>query len=606
MNARISITCLALAGMLGVRMPAAAGQNVPLYQDTVVVTASAAERDEAAQTATVTVIDRQELDDRQVHQLSEALATVPGAAVVTSGVPGQTTSLFLRGAESDQTLLLWNGVALNSPYFGAVNWQFVPTDGAERIEVVLGAASSLYGGNALGGVVQLLSGALEGGKAELEGGADDYVRGAVSYGHTLGSARIDLDASSRRGESEFANGFFDSDDVAARWRWQPAAAWSVSLVTRWNEAETGIPFTGAAVPTPGRTIGWEERTLALPVSWSAGAWSVEAQLSHIDSDYAFRDPQSAFGFTRSDTEASADRVRAVASWRGRPGLRVAFGTEAERLEATDSSNFGLNLDGARQETWAVFGEAAADLGPVRLSAGVRRDDNDAYGAETSFRAGALLRATEAWSLRASYGEAFRAPTLGELFFPFSGSAALQPERGESWELGTAWQRGALELGLTLFQLDQKDLIDFDLTTFTFANIARVRSRGAELAARWRGERLDARLGTTWLDTENLDTGLELLRRPERSASLSLAWKQGPVRLSSTLRYVGERPDADPTTFARTTNPSYTRLDLGVRWQALPRLAPYARVENAADREYQEALGFPAAGRTWAVGLGLGF
>ena len=553
----------------------------------------------------MTVIDAREIEVRQFPALSELIAAAPGVAVATAGPPGQQTSTFVRGAESDQTLLLWNGVALNGPYFGGANWQFLPTDGVERVEVVRGPASALWGGNAVGGVVQVLTGSWNGARLTLEGGEDSYFRAGAAGGHDFGGARLDAAGSLRRGDGEFDNGSFDGEELVARLRGEPAPGMSLGLVARLNDSETGIPFS-FGLPNRTSRIAWWEREVALPWQLTRGDGSLAAQISQMDSDYAFRDPEDPFGYVRADTDSQARRGRAVASYAPGERWEVALGSEAERVEVSDSDAFGTNLEGADQRTWAVFGEAKLRLGSATVQLGLRRDDNDVFGAETSARAGASVRVGDAVRLRASYGEAFRPPTLGELFFPFFGNPDLEPEVSESMELGIEVARGAVRFELTAFELDQENLIDFDVATSTLGNVFRAESRGVEAALSWRSDLVRLRLAGTWLEAENLDTGQELLRRPEQSASLVATVTPGPWSLTGVARWVGDRPDFDPATGVRETNPAYLRLDLLARWQASRRLAPYARLENLADEEYEEVLGYPAPGRTVVGGLQVTF
>ncbi len=577
----------------------------PTFAETVVVTATLEPEEEARVPAAVTVLDRAEIEARQAVDLPELLATVPGLAVVQAGPPGQQTSLFTRGAESEQTLLLWNGIPLNDPFFGGANWQFVPLDGVERVEVARGPFSALYGSQAVGGVVHVVTGPEPGAHLRLEAGADGYRRGGVAASHTLGAARLDAAGSLRRGGGALANDDFDAEDLLARGRWTVRPGLTLGLLARLDDAETGIPLSGGQ-PTPRRTIAWQERELAVPVTFERGRWGVEGQLSQARFDSAFRDPDDPFGFTASDTDGEALRGRTVATFRPGGGSWIAIGAEAERLEVSNGSSFGSNLDGARQETWAVFAQASRTLGPLTLDLGARRDENDAYGGETSFRMGALAALGGGLRLRGSYGESFRAPSLGELFFPGSGNPALRPETGESAELALELRRGPYRASLTGFATRQRELIDFDFATFSNVNVGRARSRGVEGEIGW--ERRDAmlRAAATWLDAEDRTTGLPLLRRPEWSGSLIAIVSPGDWVLSLEGRYVGERPDVDAVTFARAENPSHTRVDLAARYRLRSWLAPYARIENAADREYAEALGFPALGRTFVGGVAFDF
>jgi vitamin B12 transporter len=603
---------LLVAGILGGGIPALAQTAIPTFQDSVVVSASLAPEERQESPASVTVIDKEEIAARQADSLPDLMSTVPGVTVGEAGSPGQQTSLWLRGAESDQTLLLWNGIPLNDPYFGGVNWQFVATDGVERVEVARGPFSALYGSSAMGGVVQVITGSRQGGTLRLEGGENSYRRAGLAAGTDLGKGpgkvRLDAAGSLRRGDGVLDNDFFDSDDLVARALWTARPGITLGLLGRANDVETGIPFSGATA-TPNRRISWQERELAVPFQatlGAQGAWDVAAQLSRTAFDSSYRDPEDAFGFTSSDTESEGLRGRTVVTWHGQEGLSLSAGTEVERLEVTDTSSFGQNLAGSRQRTWAVFGQTSYGRGPLRLDVGLRRDDNDVYGGQTSLRAGTVLDLGRGIRLRASYGEAFRAPSLGELFFPGSGNPDLRPETGTTWEVGIEREAGGFRAALTGFASRQENLIDFDFATFRDVNVGRARSRGVEAELGWRGGIVDARWNGSWLDAEDRDTGLALLRRPERSSSLVVSVRPGTWTFNATGRWVGERADVDPVTFGRAESPSYARLDLAASWRAASHLAPYARVENVADREYAAVLGFPSPGRTWIGGVAVDF
>ncbi len=598
------IVPILIAGALGGGLPAAAQSPVPSFSDAVVVTASLDGEDRRQTPASTTVLDQREIAARQVNDLAALLTTVPGLSLTQSGPAGQQTSLFTRGTNSNQTLLLWNGIQLNDPYFGGANWQFVPLDGVERVEVVRGPFSALYGSNAVGGVIQVLTGTHQGGTLNLEGGEYGYKRSGIAAGADLGPVRFDFTGNLRRGGNEFVNDDFDSQEGVARALWSVSPASSLGVLVRANDSQTGIPFSSGVV-SPNREISWQEREVALPFQLDQGPWQVEAQVSRTDFDNAFRDPDDPFS-KKADTSSQAVRGRAVASWHDSQNLRLAFGTEIERLEVTASSDGFTNLDAARQRTWALFGQGSWGAGPVRLDLGLRRDDNDVYGGKTSLRAGTVVKLGEGTLLRASYGEAFRAPSLGELFFPGSANPGLKPEDSQGYELAIERVAGGWRFGLTGFENRLRNLIDFDLSTFRDVNIGRARTRGIEGEAGYRRGIFDATVNATLQNTEDQDTGLELLRRPRRSANLVLSARPGPWTLSLVSRYVGERADFDPFTFGRTVNPSYARFDLAVRWRARSWLSPYARVENLADRQYSEALGFPSPGRTVIGGLALGF
>ncbi|MEA2691869.1 MAG: vitamin transporter [Acidobacteriota bacterium] len=585
--------------------PDTAPAQPPAFVEKIVVSTSLSPEPDDLVTSSVTVVDRQEIAARQVTTLADLLATIPGLALVQAGAPGQQTSLFTRGTSSVQTLLLWNGMPLNDPYFGGANWQFVPTDGVSRVEVVRGPASAVYGSNALGGVVQVLTQPGNGAAVRLEGGSHAYKRAGLTGGWDFRQVHLDLAGHARRGDGEIKNDAFDSEDLLARALWTLAPGVSLGVIGRADDSETGIPLSGGT-PTPNRHIAWREREVAIPFRFERGDFALDAQASRVAFDNAYRDPGSPSGFTAANTTSEALRGRTVASWQARPDLRLSFGTEVERLQVTDGSNFGPNLSGARQRTWAVFGEVGYSAGPFHGDLGVRRDDNDVYGGQTSLHLGGVVALSAGFRLRASYGEAFRAPALGELFFPGSGNPDLKPETGESYEVGIERQAGGWRFALTGFESRQRNLIDFDFATFKDVNVGRAKSRGIEAEVGFRRGIASVRLDGTYLDAQDRTTGLALLRRPKQSGSLVLALTPRRWTFSLTERVVSERPDIDPVRFTRSTNPGYQRLDLAASYQALPWLAPYARVENAAGRAYAEALGFPAPGRTVIGGVAVTF
>ncbi len=443
------------------------------------------------------------------------MSTVPGISITQAGPAGQQTSLFTRGTNSNQTLLLWNGIQLNDPYFGGANWQFVPLDGVERVEVARGPFSALYGSNAVGGVVQVLTGSRQGGTVNLEGGEHGYKRGGLAAGGNLGPARFDVTGSVRRGGSELVNDDFDSEEGVARALWGIGQGSSLGLLVRANDSKTGIPFSGAQV-SPHRRISWQEREVAVPFRSERGPWQVEAQVSRTDFDNAFRDPDDPFA-PRSRTPSPRPRAAAPwGRWHGGEDLRISVGAETERLEVTDSSSgFGTNLDGARASgPGRRSARRAAGTGPVRLDLGLRRDDNNVYGGQTSLRAGTVVELGQGTLLRASYGEAFRAPSLGELFFPGSGNPDLQPEDSRSYELGLEHTAGGWRFALTGFENRVRNLIDFEFVTFTNVNIGRARSRGVEAEVGFRQGIFDASVNGTWLDAEDQDTGLAAAPAPQ--------------------------------------------------------------------------------------------
>lgn len=582
-----------------------ASPATPQFGDQIVVTAALADQERRETTASTEVIDRDEIEARGATSVAELLTTVAGLDLVQSGGPGQQASLFTRGTESDHTLVLWNGLELNDPYFGGFNWAFLTTDGVERVEVVRGPFSALYGSDALGGVVQILTRAPEGVRLRLEGGSDDYRRAGVAAGVELGDVQLEAYGYTRRGDGAFDNADFAGDGGTVRADWQVGEGLSLGLVARVDDSSTGIPFSGGE-PDLDRRIDWREEELALPVRAELGSWQVEGSLARVDYASRFSDPDDPFGSTHSATDSRAWRARAVATRPlGPEGVGdswIAFGADWEDVEVDDASVFGTNLEDEGQRTRAGFAQWVGEVGPLRVDLGLRHDDNSAFGGHTSPRAGLLLRLGAHDRLHASWGEGFRAPSVGELFFPGIGNPDLEPEISRGYELGWVHERPGLRAAVTGFENRITDLIEFDLPGFTNINVD-ARTRGVEGSLRLADGIFAAELNGTWTEAENRDLDLPLLRRPEWKSNLVLTATPGAWTTSLIVRYVGERPDADPAdTTVRVENPSYVRTDVALSWRATERLAPYLRVENAADETYSPAVGFPAPGRTWIAGV----
>jgi vitamin B12 transporter len=571
----------------------------PVIQDELVITASLAPEEADRLPVAVDRIDAPEIERRSNGDALDLLRTVSGLAVVQSGSPGKLTSVFTRGAASAQTLVVWNGVELNDPAFGGFDWALLSTDGLERIEVVRGPFSAVWGSAAMGGVVQLVT--RRGGEPRaglvVEGGSHDLARASGDAHALWGPLAFDFAGHLRRGEGELDNDGYDGDELDLRAELEPTDSSRVGLLVRRNEAEIGLPFDFFGLPAAERRQRFDSTTVALPAGWQGERFGLDASLARIDSEVELEDPNDPFA--ASTTDARRDSLRVV----GRRSLEgigwIAFGGEGERERATSSSAFGPGLDDERADSHALFAQLGAARGRFSAEVGVRRDEHDAFGGATSARGGVVIRAHERLLVRASAGESFRAPSLGDLYFPGFSNPELDAERGRSYEVGLEATWGAARLGVVAYENEFRDLIQFDFVSSAPQNIGRARARGLEtsLALRWR--ELDLRAAASWLDSEDLDTGAPLPRRPESSAHLVAAYERDRFGVHGALVQVGRREDVGGVEL-----PSHTVVDLGgsFAWRAW--LTPYARVENLLDREYEEAAGFPAPGRTWSLGLRL--
>jgi vitamin B12 transporter len=591
---------------LGLALAVASGaQQLPAFSDTVVITATGDPEPADAVAAASSVITRAEIEASGEATVAELLRRVTGATLLRSGGDGGVTSLFVRGTSSAHTLVLFDGVRLNSPYFGGYDWSVPLTAGIERIEAVRGPFSALYGADAIGGVVQLVPerGRAPGVRALLEGGSEGWRRGEVDAAARVGDLDLLVAGALRDG-----SGTLDNDDFSARSAMVDASyalpgGGRVGALARASETRTEVPFTGAVV-TPHRSTGADETLFAVPARVPLGSrGELEVTLDHVQRRVTYRDPDDAWGFVAADTDADSDGARAAYRLR-LPGNDLTVGGEWRRDQVTDVSSYGVSLDGRTISTRSAFAQDEIALGAhLGLLVGARWDRAAPWGEELSPRAVASWRSrsVRAW---VSYGQAFRAPSLGELYYPLSGNASLAPERSHAAEAGVSLPLAgdSMRLQAVVFRNRVVDLIDFDFAAFRYANIARAAQDGVELSTAAQlggGAWLGASL--TWLDARD-GSDAPLLRRPRLSGSATLSGPLlGALSGETSLVWVGRRDDLDPVSYARVEASPFLTVDAAVALPVAEAVTLRLRAENLADRAYEEVLGYPAPGRRFFLG-----
>ncbi len=583
----------------------------PPISEQIVVTASAVPETVETTPAAVTVITREQIERRESRDVAEALREVPGLIVSRTGSQGKVTSLFTRGGNSTHTLVLWNGIEINNPYFSGYDWGRFSTAGVERIEVVRGPYSALYGSDAVTGVVNVLTSGSRALNIELEGGERGLLNASLSGAFTAGSVSTNASFERREDDGFAPNDDFEQESMLLGAHFAPSEGFSIGLQGRYTNYDLGIPRNvngegTAFVPSPFRRLDGHELQWAIPVQFRTGpmGWRINISESRRSDD--FSDPQDPFFFTESATESKTGRLNVAAQ------TATAFGTliggfELEEAEVTDVSAYGPNLVDEKRSSRSFFIEdrfsKALGSTQLELTAGLRHDHYDTFGGELSPRvASALIFGAN--KLRVGYGHAFRAPSVGELYFPFFGNAALEPERSRSAEIGIdrfIGDRGMVSA--TLFHNDFDDLIVFDNLTSIFQNVGAAVTRGVELSGSGVSRGGWSFAATyTWLDSEQKDTGQPLLRRPEHSGSLSIGYAIRAWRAALVAVHNGSRADVtDLAPFGRVTNDAYTVADATLQY-VLGAFVPYLKLENLTREEYQEVFGYPSQGRRLVAGL----
>ena len=591
-------------------MEAQASPQIPPASEDIVVTATSVPEDEKEVGSAITVVTREELEKHESVVVSDVLRSVPGLDLAQSGPPGSVTSLFTRGTNSTQTLVLVDGIRMNSPYFSGFDWSGMTTENIDRIEIARGPFSALYGSDAIGGVVQVFTrpgGQGFGGRATGEAG---------NQGQGQGSAFASYGAGPVTAAASYRYVAFNGEGPNTDWRQRNGSASVFAQLSEgsrigveWGllDGEVGNPgaIGGFGYPSNARGTTHEGR-LSVPATFAlSGTNQLNLSFGGIRSQPTYRDTAGGF---ESQTDArtyqanisdmttlGAHTLTAFASW--------------ERWQVSDETNFGPNLDDDRTTLWGLGAQDSLALGAFTVTAGLRYDHYTTYGDAWSPRGTiSWLSADKLWKVRASGGTGFRAPSIGELYYPFSGNPDLKPEKSVSAEVGGERYFAAGKAEVSVFWNDLKDLIVYDFAASLNFNIGHARTWGVELG--WQQTLLPTlAVNATYmfLKTEDLATGDPLIRRPENGATVGISWMPIPaLNVSPRLLYVGERADRDPGTGDPITDPSYLRLDLVARWQATELFAPYVRFVNLTNHAYEEVAGYPAAGRLASAGLDVKF
>ncbi|MBB5709656.1 TonB-dependent receptor domain-containing protein [Sphingomonas xinjiangensis] len=583
----------------------------------VVVVASGVPQNADTTGRAVTVLDRETIETRQTVSLSDLLTTTAGVSVTRSGGAGALTAVRIRGADDAQTLVLIDGVRVNDPSApaGAFDFGNLLTGSIERVEVLRGANSVVWGSQAIGGVVNVVTEAPIGGikaRANAEYGYADQVSAnaaiaggtqTVQGGFTAGYFRTDGISTAANGTE--ADGFRQYN---ASGRLRVEFAPGIGLDLRGYYADSRADLDGYLSIPPYSFGDTDEFATTQELYGYAGLF---ADIGPISNRVAFT-----IADINRDNFADDSSVTPIYLYRGRSEryeyrgdaafsdqLRLTFGAEQENLRFYDGSQTN------RADITSVFGQAiVTPVEQVTITGGVRNDNHSRFGDFTSWGASTAIRPLDGTLLRASYSEGFKAPTLYQLFAPFYGTDTLAPETAKSWDVGIEQSAldGAAKLGLTYFHRNTRNQIDFDLVNSVYANVARAHAEGVEVELALKPvDALTFTANYTYTDTENRSAGYQgndLARRPRDVASVSADYRfPFGLSLGGTVTMIGD---------SLNEASNRTRLDgfaIGSVRAELPinqLLSVYGRVENVTDARYQVVSGYGTYGRSAFAGVRL--
>jgi vitamin B12 transporter len=565
--------------------------------DPVVTVATRAPLAASEALAPVVVIDRATIARSLAADLTDLLRFTAGVEVGRNGGPGQTSSIFLRGSESNHALVLLDGVELNPGTIGGAPLAAIPLTSIERIEIVFGPRSTLYGSEAIGGVVNIVT--KRGGErpafaAAANAGGDDTQQYSLSAGGRAGAFDLALDV------ERFATGGYRiqpaiplergndrlSATAALGWR---GGLWDARLRAFVSDGtQEYFDFLSAPV-----SQSYRDSTTSLTLVRDSGSWRSTLLLASYDDEIAQDQPNP---FT-----AATDFVRTAresVDWQndldlGRHGLTLgaAWSDESSAAEA-----FGAYHESTR--VVAVYAQDRLDLGADDLALAARLSDHSTAGDQLSWNLEYGHAFDAALRLVANLGSGFRAPDSTDRYTPCCGNPALEPEEAAHAELALEWraaERSALRVGA--FQTRIDDLISFG-PSFVLENIDRAEVRGLEAGWRTVADSWSWELRALVQDTEDLATGQPLPRRADRT--LTSRYHRTLGAFGFGLDLLGSSGTKD-SSFSTVRNAGYGLVDLSASWAASAALAFRLRLENAFDKDYVTAAGYANPGRSLFLG-----
>jgi vitamin B12 transporter len=594
------------AALLSLLAPAAHAADDPTLPD-VVVTATRTETPRKEVLAAVTVLERADIERSQAPDLISLLGRQPGIDLVRTGGPGSLSTINTRGGNSNHTLVLIDGLRVNSAVQGLFDLAHLPLAQVERIEIVRGPRAALWGSDAIGGVVQIFTRAGAGFAEARAGsygqhGADAGVRFGDADSHVFASGGADSIEGFSATKATTAPGNdddgYDNRHASVRFR-VPVGSQQLSGSLRGSDADVEFDNGESDVRDwqGGVRLAGELRP----------GWSHEAVLGHsrdkVESTSPFYD------YVFDSTRDSFDWLHRFAPAEGQL-LQVGLNWSREQGHAADSF-LGENYDLDRRNT-GLFAVWNGHFGAHSLELSARHDDNSQFGGTSTGNAAWGWQLNESTRLRTSWGQGFRAPNFNELYYPgffgsFAGNPDLRPERSTSLEAGLDWNAGGGHaFGVSAYRTRVRDLIAFQAPiTSNAINIDRANLDGLELDWRWQQGAWSVAANGGWQRAENARNGEKLLRRAPRKAHVSVDYTfANGTLLGLDGDAVAARPDKDFDAFPAEdiSLGGYGLLHLRAMLPLAHGWQLEARVENLGDRDYEFAHGFNTPGRSGTLAV----
>lgn len=577
--------------------------------------------------SSVTLLSAADLAVRNSPYIADQLRGVPGLGVSRSGSSGGLTQIRIRGAEANHTLVLLNGIEISDPVTGETDFGLLQGLPVDRVEVARGEHSSLYGSDAIGGVIALLTTSNAKPMASTEIGTQDTYRADAAIGGTIGDTQLlgalsafstaGVDTSGRNGEKDGSDSYSAFGSVKQDLGEMGHLSGLFTYRTSTSETDPDLDYDGLLDNADRETVSDQWMVGA---NWTASAFGVDHQLNASFNSVEREnraDGAETDNTTGERTKLSYSPAISYDLSGGVLGVAGLIDWEREDYERQGvASFFGDPNQSQTFETLGVAAEARYDIDALSLNASIRRDDNDGrFDDATTWRIGAAYDLTGTTRVRASTGEGTKNPTFTELFgyYPgsFIGNPDLLPESSTSWEAGIDQTFGPLSFSLTYFEADLENEI-YTAYTPTFASTPMNRTgdssrSGVELAANWVLNQEVSLTGSLSNISSESDTGADEIRVPDWTGSLAINWQSAVTegfQAGLALDYVGDQLDTDFGTFQTVTLDEYVLVSGTFEYPISQKLSVTLRGENLLDADVQDVFGYHAPGAAAFIGLKL--
>jgi outer membrane cobalamin receptor len=615
------------------------------------VTAERSEIPAATVASAATIITRRELDELHAENVEDALRLVPGLVVNQTGSRGNVGSVFARGADPKMSLVLVDGVPINQ-FGGTYNFANLPVENVERIEVVRGPQSALYGTNAIGAVIQVITrrpGVTPEFRAQAEGGSFAYARGHIGGGARLGRFGWNVDLQRLSSDGQAPNDDYRNETASLYASWDAATNGRLSYSFTANANESGAVGPWGSNPA-GIYTGFNRISRSkenayrhgIRYEMRAGRLTQRFDGAIYDQNFVFRSP---FGESVTSNFRGAFTTQSEIALARSDSLVAGFEYQRERVRNSFLADTTGRLTPVERDNFGYFVENRYEYrGRFFLNTGIRLEDVRTgaipaiqFGPANARRATAVLsvnpKLSAAWTPRingatrfhGSAGTGLRSPDGFEL--AFTDNPELRPERTTSFDLGVeqTFYGRRVALDLTYFHNRFHDLIVTlgpslrALSRWSSDNLSNSRAQGLEFTYALRplaSLRMNGHY--TWLATRLLSldgapgstaaffrVGQRLIRRPEHSAAYHLVWSRGRFLFDTGAEFRSKVLDIEPNFGASAglyRNPGYVRPDLGLEIALTREVAIYGRLRNFLDDRYEETYGFPSLRRTFVAGV----